>query len=816
MKKQTLLSCALCWTLMAGAETIDVTTFRHAGPYAVQAPFLIDSTDVHAKAFVPERLLDTPLSMDVWQEGTPLAAGALPGSTSGYALHEVGFVLENTHYTTARLKIDGLKDYHLYIDGKKHEGTELTLEPATHPVVIKYLSVAGRKDSLKVSVETEKAGILSLKQDGKRLYTLADVLHGTRFAGIDLSPDGRYLITRYRTTRADGQTSGMTRVTELSTGNVLAERPETLQWMPRSARYYYTRAGVEGRQLVVVQPATGAETVVANSLPEGSFRFSPTEDYLLFTLTQEGPKERKEIYEVLEPDDRQPGWRDRSCLAKYDLTTGLLQPLTFGYHNVWAADISNDGRYLLMMTSQSRLTQRPTTLFSLYRLDVQTLQAELLIDKDGFISDACFSPDGTQVLVSGSPESLDGIGKNVKEGQIPSMIDGQLYLLNLADKKAVPLTKQFNPSVQHAEWNCADGQIYFTAENRDCLSLYRMNPADGKIRQLEVPEDLVNAFSLAPNAPVMAYYGQSASNSDRLYTLNTKNLKSTLQEDLSKDILQDVELGECKAWNFVSSRGDTLCGRYYLPPHFDAGKKYPLIVNYYGGCSPVSRNFESRYPHHAYAALGYVVYVIEPSGATGFGQEFSARHVNTAGEGVAQDIIEGTKQFCREHAFVNDRKIGCIGASYGGFMTQYLQTQTDIFAAAISHAGISDHTSYWGEGYWGYSYSEVSMAGSYPWTRPDLFVKQSPLFNADKIHTPLLFLHGDADVNVPVGESIQMFTALKLLGRETALVAVTGQDHHIVDYGKRIQWQNTIFAWFAKWLQDDATWWDALYKPKTL
>ena len=89
--------------------------------------------------------------------------------------------------------------------------------------------------------------------------------------------------------------------------------------------------------------------------------------------------------------------------------------------------------------------------------------------------------------------------------------------------------------------------------------------------------------------------------------------------------------------------------------------------------------------------------MIEPSGATGFGQEFSARHVNTAGEGVAQDIIEGTKQFCKEHAFVNDKKIGCIGASYGGFMTQYLQTQTDIFAAAISHAGISDHTSYWGE-----------------------------------------------------------------------------------------------------------------------
>ena len=816
MKKQILLSCALCWAMMASAETIDITTFRYAGPYAVQAPFQVDSVDVNSKTFVSDRLLDTPLSIDVLQQGASFTGEVLPGSESGYALHMVGFVLENTRYATAKLKIDGLKKYQLYVDGKKQEGTALTLEPATHSVVIKYLSEAGKTDSLKVSVDTEKGGDVSLKQDDKRLYTLADVLHGSRFAGVGLSPDGKYLITGYRTTRVGGQSDSHTRVTELATGKVLAERAGNMQWMPRSNRYYYTCAGVDGRQLRVVDPATGVETVLVNKLPDGYFQFAPTEDYLLFTLTQEGPEERKEIYEVLEPDDRQPGWRNRSYLAKYDLKTGLLQPLTFGYHNVWAADISSDGRSVLLMTSQSRLTKRPTTLFSLYRLDVQSLRAELLIDKDGFISGARFSPDGTQVLVSGSPESLNGIGKNVKKGQTPSATDGQLYLLNIADKKVIPLTKDFNPSVQRAVWNKADGQVYFTAENRDCYSLYRMNPANGKIQQLEVPEDLVNSFSLAQNAPVMAYYGQSASNSDRMYTLNTKNLKSSMLEDLSKDILKDVVLGECKAWSFTNSRGDTIYGRYYLPPHFDASRKYPMVVNYYGGCSPVSRNFESRYPHHAYAALGYVVYVIEPSGATGFGQEFSARHVNTAGEGVAQDIIEGTKQFCKEHTFVNDKKIGCIGASYGGFMTQYLQTKTDIFAAAISHAGISDHTSYWGEGYWGYSYSEVSMANSYPWSNPDLFVKQSPLFNADKIHTPLLFLHGDSDTNVPVGESIQMFTALKLLGRETAFVAVTGQDHHIVDYGKRIQWQNTIFAWFAKWLQDDETWWNTVYKPKNL
>ena len=447
---------------------------------------------------------------------------------------------------------------------------------------------------------------------------------------------------------------------------------------------------------------------------------------------------------------------------------------------------------------------------------MQTLKADLLVDKDGFISNAKFSPDGNQVLVVGSPEAFNSIGKKVKEGQIPNMYDYQMYMLNVGDKKVTPLTVDFNPSVQQVVWSKADGQIYFNAENRDYVSLYRMNPANGKIQQVKANEENVKGFSMSASAPSLVYYGQGTMNSDRLYQLDTKKDKQVLVEDLSKEILKDIQLGECHDWNFINSKGDTIYGRYYLPPYFDANKKYPMIVNYYGGCSPTGRNFESRYPHHAYAALGYVVYVVQPSGASGFGQEFGARHVNTAGEGPAQDIIEGTKKFCEAHAFVNSKKIGCIGASYGGFMTQYLQTKTDIFAAAISHAGISDHTSYWGEGYWGYSYSEVSMAGSYPWTRKDLYVDRSPLFNADKIHTPLLFVHGDVDMNVPVGESIQMYTALKLLGRETAMVLVTGQDHHIVEYGKRIQWQNTIWAWFAKWLQDDATWWNAIYKPKTL
>ena len=805
---------------LAQAKDVSVDTLRHAGPYVVRQPLMIDSTDVKSNKFDVKKLLDTPLRLELAEQGDVTVGGVVPAGSGHSALHLLGFSVTNAERMSVKISVDGLKDKRIFVDGNQVSANEVTLEPSTHKVVVKYLTTTDGIDTVKVKVtgadgkELKVGDIADIKG---RSYNIYDVLHATRFSGVSLSPDGKYAIYGKRFTRQGGQTSSATYVRELSSGRIVDERTGGLTWMPRTNKYYYIRTLADrSREIVAVDPATRQTEVIAENVPEGRFTMAPSEDYLIVYTSESGPAEDRGVYEVIEPEDRQPGWRTRQNLALFDMKTGLQTPLTFGHHSVWASDISADGKKILLMTSESRLTARPTTINTLMLLDVESMDVDTLVCKDGFISSARFSPDATEIVISGSPECLGGIGKNVKEGQTPSMIDQQLYIMSLADKKVRPVTKHFNPCVQNFTWNRGDGQIYFNAEDKDCINLFRLNPKNGNIIRINLPEEMVNSFDVADNARRLAFYGQSASNSDRLYTLDTKSLKMNLVEDLSAETLRDVTLGECRAWNYINPKGDTICCRYYLPPHFDGQTKLPMIVNYYGGCSPTSRNFESRYPHHAYAALGYAVLVINPSGATGFGQEFSARHVNTAGEGVADDIIGATRQFCKEHAYVNEKKIGCIGASYGGFMTMYLQTVTDLFAAAISHAGISDHTSYWGEGYWGYSYSEVSMANSYPWTDKRLFVDQSPLFNADKVRTPLLFLHGAADNNVPVGESIQMYTALKLLGRETAMVLVSDQDHHITDYAKRLRWQNTIYAWFAKWLKDDASWWNEIYKQKDL
>ncbi len=812
--RNTIISLFLASSMTASAGEYIIKQYRLSGPYSVCQPFMLDSVDVKGHPFSFDALLTMPLN------GSPSVTvqnGNSLRSNSDYGIAQLSFDVNVSVYTKVTLSVSGLSIKKCFLDDKECDCQNVALTPGSHTFTITTLLQKGKtvKPRLSLSYDSGYKGeqILSIPDPGtKRLYNIKDVLNGRRYSSIELSASGRYALVNYYDTHTGGSVVRSSEVRDLSNNTIIRRSSNTLKFYPNSDDLIFSRTNDEGKkQLVKMSISDGQETLLADNLPDDTWNITPDGKHLIVSHINEGPKEDKDIYQIVEPDDRQPGWRDRITLSLYNIADGTYQPLTYGYHNVSLLDISRDSRYILFMTSRSRLTSRPTTLFSLWRMDLQTMQAECLVKDDGFLSSAKFSPDGKQLAIVGSPECLGGIGKNVPEGRIPSMYDYQLYTFDIATKRIKAVTKYFNPGINDFAWSAKDNNIWFTALDKDYCHLYFYNPATDTISQIKEPEDLVTNFSLADNAYRMLWFGESASNSDRLYTLDTTTGKSTLVEDLSAKLLKDVELGPCNAWSFVNSRGDTISCRYYLPPYFDKTKQYPMIVNYYGGCSPTSRNFESRYPQHVYAAAGYIVLVVNPSGAVGWGQEFSSRHVNTAGKGVAEDIIDATRLFCQQHTWVDSLHVGCIGASYGGFMTQYLQTQTNIFAAAISHAGISDHTSYWGEGYWGYSYSEVSMAGSYPWTRKDLYVDQSPLFNAEKIHTPLLFLHGNSDHNVPIGESIQMFTALKLLGRPTAFVVVDGQDHHITDYNKRIKWHNTIMAWFQRYLKGDASWWNSLY-----
>lgn len=826
--KKTLVICAAFAALThvyAGGDTLRVNDFRHYGPVPVYQPFQLDSTDVNGQKYDAGSLKDIKLNRSLVKEGTAWSGVELPGADTT-ALHLMGFTLSNRDYTECELKLDKApKDYAIYVDGEKKGAGPLTFNPGTHNLVLQYMSTPRQADSLQLCIVTDSTKKVQASQlilgdvaaTSGRLYSIEQLVKACSYSSYSLSPDGKWMILTIlqKNHGRDGEWK-----------YYLLDRQKNLQtllpgwsaWMPRSNRYYYTRNVGSDRQIVTVDPVTRAEEVWAHYVPEGGLQIFPTEDRILLSQRQDGPKElNPDAFEIIHPDDRQPGWRDRTKYAIYDVKSGVVQPLTFGFHTHWVSNISHDGKKLLIAERVDRLEARPTNLSSLYELDLNTMQVDTLYYRDGFASGGIYSPDDSQVLVQGSPEAFSRIGCTLPENVIPSMYDYQLYSIDVKSKAVTPLTKDFNPSINSFDWSAADGKIYICAEDRDLVALFRLDPKTMKFDRIEQPEEVIANFELAANAPVMSFVGESNNHSWRLYSLDLgKKGKLVQHDEINKELYTGVSVDPCETWYCKNSIGDDVCCRYYKPADFDETRKYPMIVYYYGGCSPTSRYFEYSYPAQIWAANGYAVLVVNPSGAAGFGQEWASRHVNTAGKDPARDIIEATKTFCAEHAWVNAERLGCIGASYGGFMTQYLQTKTDIFRCAISHAGISDHSNYWGYGYWGYTYSEVSMANSYPWTRKDLYVEESPLYNVDKIKSSMLFLHGTADTNVPYNNSVQMYTALKLLGQDVAFVSIEGENHGIRDPKKRVLWHNATMAWFARCLKDDPTWWNALYPKKDL
>lgn len=836
MRKVLLLLAAGTLSLAASADYA-VPRWRAAAPIRVALPFMNDSINPAGDKFAATSLLDNPVRAKVSGAIAEAdTAGTVTLNPAPETLQLLQTALRSERFAKPTLKVISQVPFKVFIDGQEVASkltvqkdsvdasstatASLRLEPE-HDVELTVKALVMGSDSVAdptVSVVIEGEGNFIADPYLKRRFALDDTQYGNRVSGLSMSPDGKYLITKYYNWySADRQRSWST-LTDLKTGKEInSALPGNVKWMPTGSRLYFTATAADGFDLYEVNPQTGAQTLLAESIPTDNFLWSPTGDYLVYTKYDEGIKEQGPLRRYISPDDRQPGNRGRRTLMFFDPASGMTRPLIYGNHTASLVDISPDGKRLLMMTTRENPQVRPFYEQTIYELNLQTMQADTLLGPAPlFVNWGCYSPKGDQVLFIGSASAFDGLGKNCGDHPIANDYDVQAYLMNLPTRKVTPLSRDFNPSIEEVvTWNSADGLIYLIAEEGFGRTLWTLDPKNGTYKRLNQEVDLVNGASIGQDAAsTLAYFGQGYEYAGKAYLLDLRKGTNTLLADPRAEDLDNVNLGKVDPWRFTASDGTEIDGVICLPPDFDPEKKYPLIVYYYGGTSPTQRSITQPYTPQLFASRDYVVYVINPSGTTGYGQEFSARHVNAWGKRTADDIIEGVTKFCEAHPFVDSTKIGCLGASYGGFMTQYLQTQTPMFAAAVSHAGISNVTSYWGEGYWGYSYNSVAAADSYPWSDPELFTKQGSLFNADKIHTPLLLLHGTADTNVPIGESIQLFNALRILGRDVEFISVDGENHFIADYPKRILWQNSIMAWFEKWLKGDSAWWDDLYPSR--
>lgn len=794
-----------------------------SGPFALSEPVRTDPVGKDGKPFSFDGYLDKlePNTAVLFQENnarTLTNGEPLPALSGQSAVSFLRFTLSCPNYFKGRLKISKLKKYKVFTDGRSG-GESLSLEPGRHNIVVACLQKDGTHDTLSLSLSTE-AGQAVINSTGKRSYTLNDVTDGRHYTGVSVSPSGKYAIIYYSMTYPSGKVDKSAQLVEVTTNRILLPDAgsQSYHWCTGADRLYYIKKTDSKHAVYTMDVPSFKETKVAADIPDfGKISLSPDMTYIVYSTDDKAEPRNKDFKHFAMPDDRLYDSRTHDFINLYNVRTGLTRRVTFGQQTVRCSDISRDSRYLLLMSGRMVLHRYPFDSYTVCRYDVTDGHIDTLIRDTAGIDFCRFSPDGRRLLVQATADAFGGIGKDFDPQKPCNVYDKQLFLFDIASHKVTPLTKQFNPSVDKAVWSPHDGMIYLTAEDGSRTCLYRLNPQTDEIRRYPYPVDLIQNFSIADGSDIVVYWGQGATYARKMYWARLGDMKGRSTPlgtiDFEQDF-KDVAIPSCHTFNYKAERGDSIHGFYYLPPDFDATKQYPMITYYYGGCMPTKERLEMNYPFAVWAAQGYVVYVVEPSGAVGYGQEFASRHVNTWGKESSDDILQGVKAFCAAHPWVRKDRVACIGASYGGFMTEYLLTRTDFFRTAVAHAGISDITGYWGAGNWGYTYGEVASAKSFPWNNKEMYVEQSPLYHADKIHTPVLLIQGSLDDNVPANQAWELYMALKILNRDAEYIQVQGENHVIRDYLKQKEWQRTICAWFARYLKDDPAWWNDMYKDK--
>ena len=448
MKKLLFLLFLLCCTAVS-ADTLTISKVRCSGSFEVKAPVVFDSINSNQEKYSSEKLIDTPLRLTkvTEKENCDLSSATFQKGT----LNMVGFTVKAEKYVKDfSVNILGAKKIKTYADGKEFNGST-ALVPGSHAIDIKFVA-----DSSNVAITVPTKGIC-LQNSGEKLFSMTENL-GTRvITSSKLSPSGNWALMSYVWYDAEKKYQSRSFLLNLKTKEE-REIAHGMEWMPTTDRYYKAE-NVSGKTVLkVTDPQTGKTEIIASDLPSEIFGISPTEDFAVMLIQEQSPKKETGVYEIIHPDDRQPAWRTRYSMARYDFCSGLLQPLTYTYRPVSISDITPDGKTVLFSVMSDTLQVQPTNLSSYYTMNLNTLEVDTLVVNDGFVGQGLFAGKD-RVVFSASTNAFGGIGKILPEGRTPNAFDYHLYGMELPSKKIIPVTAADKTSIESISYSPADGGV---------------------------------------------------------------------------------------------------------------------------------------------------------------------------------------------------------------------------------------------------------------------------------------------------------------------------------------------------------------------
>jgi dipeptidyl aminopeptidase/acylaminoacyl peptidase len=549
------------------------------------------------------------------------------------------------------------------------------------------------------------------------------------------------------------------------------------RWSPDGKKLAFLSEKDDYKQILIM-PTDGGEALpfTEGKRSVDDFEWSPNGKWIAFLAKD--PKTEQEEKKEKDKDDARSIDRDdkRTHLWLADAASGKIQKLG---DTPWEFSelqwFPGSDRLLVQATDHPESDQETNRIFT---VNIPEGKMQQLAAPRGSFNGLRVSPDGQQISYVGC--RVDG----------PAPHD--LYLQPATGGTAVNLTaKSIDRPVEAYEWR-SDNKLLALARN-GFRSQFNVVDASGHSEALAVPEMSVNAISLSTGG-AMFLAGGTTTQPQELMQWDGKSAPQSVSH--FNDSFAKVALLAPEFVHYKSFDGKQIEAALLKPANYDGKSKLPAVLLIHGG---PTGNWEDAFESwgQLLASAGYAVLYPNVRGSTGYGYDFMVMNRADWGGGDFKDVMAGA-DYLVSRGIADQNRLGIAGWSYGGYMSEWAITQTSRFKAAVSGAGMSDLAQEYGTEEHP-SYDEWFYG--LPYEKPEAFRKSSPINYIRNAHTPTLILQGEADTVDPLGQSQQLYRALKRYGVATELVVYPREGHPIREEKHELDRLNRIVAWFDKYLK---------------
>ncbi|HZH32914.1 MAG TPA: S9 family peptidase [Pyrinomonadaceae bacterium] len=661
-------------------------------------------------------------------------------------------------------------------------------------------------------------------QTAKRPLTIDDLLKVRRVGDPQLSPDGR--LVAYQISDPDKAANrSRTQIylvpvaggqpVQLTTGEASASSP---RWSPDGKRIAFVRGGQ-----IHTMNATGGEVKAITNISTGAGDpvWSPDGRWLAFVsdiypdcaddaCNQKRDAEAEASKVKAKVIDRLlyrhwASWKDGKRThvfvvsadggAARDLTPGDFDAPPFSLGGPTDYAFSPDSRELAFARNTEKV-EATSTNNDIFIVPVAGGDAQrITTDNKGSDQSPLYSPDGRYLAY---------------RSQATAGFESARWRLMLYDrqtKKTRELLSTFDAYVEGFTFTPDSKRIYFVSGQRGRQPVYVVSVADGALTK--VFDGFNDDVRVAPNGETLVFTRSSSLQPAEIYRYDFEGdhrvvaqVTRTNDAFLSGFNLQPVEEVE-----WAGAGGTKIHGWLFKPAAGSTtAPRHPLLVLIHGGPQGAWNDAWSyRWNPQIFASAGYMVFMPNPRGSTGYGQQFTDEISGDWAGKIYTDIINGVAHVAARPE-VDRERIGAAGGSYGGYMVNWILGHNDDprvkFKALVSHAGVFNLVSMYGvtEELW---FPEWEFKGT-PWDNPELYTRWSPHLHAKNFKTPTLVTHGELDYRVPIGEGFQLFTYLQKQNVPSKLLYFPDEGHWILKPQNSALWYNTVIGWFDRYLKQAA------------